>query len=189
LQPGARYRVRLRLNVIGYAVPAGHRLRVAISPTYWPFAWPSPRPVTLRVFGGSMVLPVRRPRPDDAAVAFGPPVTAEALPVEIIRPPSARRATDSLVEDTAWRLPDGLVYDLSSLTRWQQDPADPLSARIDCQRRIGLSRDAWSTVVEATGRLTASAETFHVETALTADANNQRIFERVWRFDIPRDLV
>ena len=30
-----------------YAVPAGHALRLALSPTYWPWIWPSPEPVTL----------------------------------------------------------------------------------------------------------------------------------------------
>jgi hypothetical protein len=175
--------------VVGYVVPAGHRLRVAISPTYWPFAWPSPRPVTLTVFGGSLELPVRRPRREDASVSFGPPVTAPPLPVEILRPATARRGVDSLVEDTAWRQPDGLTYDFSSLTRWWLDPADPLSARIECQRRIGVSRDGWSTLVEATGKLTSSAETFHVETGVLAHAGEERVFERAWRFDIPRDLV
>lgn len=39
LEPGRRYQVRIGLNSIAYAVPAGHRLRLAASPTYWPWLW------------------------------------------------------------------------------------------------------------------------------------------------------
>ena len=39
----------------------GHRLRLAVSPTYWPFAWPSPEIVTLRVSVGDREQP-RAPR-------------------------------------------------------------------------------------------------------------------------------
>jgi len=37
---------------------------IAVSPTYWPFAWPSPEPVTLTVLAGRITLPVRSPRPE-----------------------------------------------------------------------------------------------------------------------------
>ena len=60
LVPGRALPVDVPLNAIGYQVPAGHRLRLAVSPTYWPWAWPVPERVTLSVFtGGSAVdLPV-----------------------------------------------------------------------------------------------------------------------------------
>jgi predicted acyl esterase len=31
----------LQLNVIGQRLPAGHRLRLALSQAYWPIIWPS----------------------------------------------------------------------------------------------------------------------------------------------------
>ena len=43
LVPGEPTPVTLRLRSMGYAFPAGHRIRLALSPTYWPWAWPSPR--------------------------------------------------------------------------------------------------------------------------------------------------
>src|SRR5690606_36291469 len=62
LVPGERYTVTIPLNVIGYKLPAGHRWRVALSPTYWRHAWPSPRPVTLSLLSWThsyLHLPVR----------------------------------------------------------------------------------------------------------------------------------
>ena len=65
----------VRLDAIAYALPAGHRWRVAVSPTYWPWVWPSPEPVTLSLFTGGasrLTLPVRPPQPEDATLApFG----------------------------------------------------------------------------------------------------------------------
>ena len=34
--------VRIQLNDAGAVFPAGHRIRVALSTTYWPMIWPSP---------------------------------------------------------------------------------------------------------------------------------------------------
>ncbi len=45
--------VRVPLQSTAYAIPAGHRLRLAVSNTYWPWAWPSPEPATLTVHCGT----------------------------------------------------------------------------------------------------------------------------------------
>src|SRR5262249_61399472 len=58
LVPGQRYRVRIQLNDAGAAFPAGHRIRLALSTTYWPMIWPPPETATLTVFGGTLGLPV-----------------------------------------------------------------------------------------------------------------------------------
>ena len=49
LKPGQFYDVTVELNEIAETVPAGHRLRLAVSSNYWPIAWPSPEPVTLTI--------------------------------------------------------------------------------------------------------------------------------------------
>ena len=52
LIPGKKYKVAVKLDVLGQQIPKGHQLEVALSPTYWPQAWPSPKPVTLTVYPG-----------------------------------------------------------------------------------------------------------------------------------------
>src|SRR5699024_1539646 len=47
LVPGERYVVQVKLNGAAQQIPVAHRLRVATSTSYWPFAWPPPRPVRL----------------------------------------------------------------------------------------------------------------------------------------------
>ena len=55
------YDVQLECRVCAHRFAPGHRLRLALSPTYWPQAWPSPQTVTLTIaLGSSLVeLPVR----------------------------------------------------------------------------------------------------------------------------------
>ena len=65
LVPGWRYDVEVALNAIGERLPAGSRLRLAVSSAYWPQLWPSPEPVRLSLIAdGSSVLelPVARRR-------------------------------------------------------------------------------------------------------------------------------
>ena len=46
---GEPVRVCVRMQSTAYAVPAGHRIRLAVSNAYWPMIWPSPEPSTLTV--------------------------------------------------------------------------------------------------------------------------------------------
>ncbi|MBM4298371.1 MAG: CocE/NonD family hydrolase, partial [Deltaproteobacteria bacterium] len=41
LEPGKRYSIKVRLNDIAHAFPAGHKVRLALSTCYWPIAWPA----------------------------------------------------------------------------------------------------------------------------------------------------
>ena len=47
--PGRLERVNVALKAISYVMPPGHRLRVAVSTSYWPWAWPSPDIATVTV--------------------------------------------------------------------------------------------------------------------------------------------
>ena len=64
LKPGKAYTVRVQMNDIAHAFPAGHRIRLAISTCYWPLAWPAPEAATLTLTTGAstLTLPVRAPR-------------------------------------------------------------------------------------------------------------------------------
>ena len=62
LEPGKHYRMKIKLDDIAWRVPKGHRLRVAISTSYFPMMWPAPEPVTLTVYAGKsqLHLPLRK---------------------------------------------------------------------------------------------------------------------------------
>jgi len=204
LEPGRRYTVTVRLNAIAHALPAGHRWRVAVSPTYWPWAWPSPEPVTLSIFTGEasrLVLPVRPPRPDDATLPdFAPAEGSPPAAIEALHPasPAATVTRDvatgrvTLTEETAegYRLLDsGRAYDASSRTVFTIVEGQPLSASVRCEQSITVARGEWLTRVETRSTMSADATRFHLTNAVDAFEGSVRICAKSWTRTIPRDLV
>ena len=203
LEPGRRYEVRVPLDVMAYSVPAGHRLRFAVSPTYWPWAWPSPEPVRLTLFSGSVELPERPPRPDDADLSdFGEPEQSAKLEVEAVagspQGRSIRRelATGLVEQVFDWDLGGSQRFvdiDLGSSdtshTVYSIREGDPLSAEVRFHATSGMGRGDWSMRSEVTSAMTSDAEAFHVTTLLEVYERNARIFARTWTHRFPRDLV
>jgi predicted acyl esterase len=53
------------LDQIAYRIPAGHRLRIAVSTSYWPFIWPAPERATVSALMlGRLELPCRTMQAD-----------------------------------------------------------------------------------------------------------------------------
>ncbi|MEX2647791.1 MAG: CocE/NonD family hydrolase [Alphaproteobacteria bacterium] len=202
LEPGRRYRVTLRLNDCAYAFPAGHRVRLALSTTYWPIVWPSPEPATLSIPAGTgrLALPRRAPRKEDARLApFGLPECARERPYTVLRAPKrgrqvietdvATRATTlvSLRDRGCIRLDDiGLEHE-----GWGEDvhsivEGDPLSARTVTRRRVAYRRGDWSVRIETSMRLSATREAFRLLADLDAFEDEARVFTRSWDTAIPR---
>jgi uncharacterized protein len=203
LEPGRRSEVAVRLNAAAHRFPAGHRLRVGISPTYWPWLWPSPEPVTLTVVAGasSLELPVREPRASDEGLpAFGEPEAAAQLPVDEREPGSAtRRVERDFVTGEAVLtyefgggrrvLPSGV-----ELADWTRETftireGEPLSARVRCEERVELAREGVRAVVETDSEMWSDAESFHVLNRLRATENGEVVHEAERPFTVPRDHV
>ena len=206
LEPGRRYDVRLRLDAIAHVVPAGHRLRVAISTAYWPWTWPSPEPVTLTLHGGGasrLVLPVRPTRPEDAALAaFGPPEWAAPLQVDVLRAGQTRRthvhdlATGAHELRFEWdvgghrRLAEsGIEMDDTHVTTYRIVDGDPLSASVRVQCSSALGRGDWRVRVETDSLMTSTASEFLVTHRLDAFEGDARVRSRSWTLAFPRDGV
>jgi uncharacterized protein len=205
LEPGKAYTVTIPMDVNAYRLPAGHRWRLALSPTYWPMAWPSPEVATLTLYAGaasSLRLPLRPGREEDAALpSFGPPESSEAIAHKRIESPSRNRfivrdvAQGSLeirdLIDSGRTLLIGRNLEMygSNDDVYTIVEDDPLSARIRCNRITGLRRGAWHVRIETSSTMSAGAEQFHVSNVLDAYEGNTRVFTRTWHIQIPRQLV
>jgi putative CocE/NonD family hydrolase len=178
LVPGQRYTVSIKLNDAGSVVPAGHRLRVALSTTYWPMIWPSPEAATVTVFGGTLDLPVRPPRTADALLPpFGKPETAAPEQPRTIRPGLVR--IDRL----------GLELGSQGRFRCELDGDDPLTAVVEMHQTQTISRDAWRTRIETLMRMSCTADSFVLRASLEAWEGDRRICDRHWDYRIPRDFA
>jgi uncharacterized protein len=199
LVPGARTRAGVRLDAIGRAIPPGHRLRVSVSPTGWPRAWPSPEPVTLTVVAGAsyLELPVRLSRETDIRLpAFAEAEGSEPLPLVQLADNlglSCHRhggRTELTAERThGYRLPDGLEYHGHVANTFSIVEDEPLSASAHSEHEIAIARGAWRTRVRARAQLTCDATTFAVQTDLAASEDDETVLTRDWSFKIPRDHV
>ena len=194
LIPGEPVDVTISMKSAGYAVPAGHRLRLAISTSYWPWLWPSPEPVTLSIFtGGASVLrvPVRAPQaPDGDLPEFGP--AEQAPPLEVTwqraRNPTQTVHVDPASGETRYLLmrdfsgvrthPNGLTYgDYDPVTLTVRE-GDPLSARVIVQRHIEQRRGDWCVRIELRSEMTADAVDYLISTSIDAYEGDTRVHSR-----------
>jgi hypothetical protein len=204
LEPGRRYAVRLRLNDIAHAFPPGHRIRLALSTTYWPIAWPSPEAATVIVStaGSRLLLPVRRPRDDDARLLPFP--DAESAPPEtrtVLRPGGFERtfaydvASDAMtytsIADSGVQRIDAIGLELEEVARkvYRIGRDDPLSADNFIHWTTRRARGDWEVRVETRTRMRATRADFLIEAELDAYEAERRVFSRNWHAKIPRDLV
>jgi hypothetical protein len=204
LEPGRPYTVSFPLKAVGQTIAAGNRIRLALSPTYWPYAWPSPVAACLTVHtsGESFLeLPVRSARSDEGELrAFDPPETAP--PLENVAA-AAGAGNRSISYDAATgsyaisvglgfdslTLADGLTYSERGGDTFSIVEGDPLSARADSAWNIALGRGEWQTRVETQSTLSGDARCFRLTNRLDAYEGNVRVFGKTWTKVIPRDNV
>ena len=94
LIPGKPYDVKVALNHVGYVVPVGHRLRLSLSSSYWPMAWPSPEPthISIDTEGSQLNLPTRSSDAIDAKLTeFGSTKTGEPISTTQLRKVEQKR--------------------------------------------------------------------------------------------------
>jgi uncharacterized protein len=178
LQPGRRYRVRIRLNDAGSVFPAGHRIRLALSTNYWPMVWPSREVATVTIFAGTLDLPVRSPRAADARLPPLPePETAAPEPTTAVRPGVVR--IDRI----------GLELGLDGNFQCHVAAEDPLSAVTEMRYTQTVARAGWRTRTDTSMRMSCTHGTFELRAAMRAWEGNEEVCRRGWDRSIPRDFV
>ena len=210
LTPGEWHRIRLQLNDVAHAFPAGHRFRLALSTSYWPIAWPSREAVVLSVRTGSgyLELPVRPPQASDAhLLPFAPAFAAPGTVHKKLRHRPMRRSIemDLASNELVYTLRSdggdldgaalvhieeiGLDLGYSLLKRYRIIETDPLSAQAEFAQTALLRRDHWTVRLSCTTRLTATAEMFQFSGELVAHEGDVEVAHRDWVLAIPRGLL
>ncbi|MDE2136735.1 MAG: CocE/NonD family hydrolase [Gammaproteobacteria bacterium] len=181
LVPGERYRVRIRLNDAGSILPAGHRIRLAISTAYWPMIWPSPQRAVVSILAGTLELPQRAPNGADAGLApFAEPETASPE-----KPAISHRDGTRLERIERLDLELGTRYE----SEFHVGDDDPLSAVAELRNTQTLSRNEWQIRIETRLRLAATRDAFLLQANLRAWEGTTEVCRRDWDTSIPRDLL
>ncbi|MFN5999457.1 MAG: CocE/NonD family hydrolase [Paracoccaceae bacterium] len=198
--PGREVEVRFALDQMGYRLAAGHRVRLALSTTYWPFVWPSPEAATLTLTGGSLTLPVHKgadsgewtPPPAEHAAPWAHKVIREGRSRRFVERDMIRGTQTLVVEEDGGdreNLTHGLVSGESLTERWEIHPDDPLSARATHVWEQRLSRGSWAVRTEASAEMTATATHLRMQARLTAWEGEVVVFERHWDEEVERQFV
>ena len=197
--PGEVVEVSFALDQMAYRLAPGHRLRLALSNSYWPFVWPSPEAGCLTVTGGSLTLPVHA----GSGAEWDPPPAEHAAPWKhrVIRAGKTRRfieqdqitgAVALVVQDDlgdAENLTHGLCTGESMTERWEIHPDDPLTAFARHTWEQRLSRGDWSVRTVAEAEMTGTATHLRMTATLRAWEGEALIFERTWDDSVPRRFV
>ena len=200
LEPGREVTVRMPLDGIAHAFAPGHRIRLAISNTYWPMVWPEATPARLTVStaGSRLELPTRRPRQGEARAPFLPPEGAAPMPLVSLRPPSGSRrvrvdrrtgehVTTVREDEGAVRDASGLYQSVRGTEEYRMREGEPLSAVARTTREAIFARGPWRTRITVESRQTATASHFRLETTLRAFEGDMEVFARRWDQRIRRE--
>ncbi len=205
LELGQRYTVSVQLNGLAQTLPPGHRLRVAISTSYWPLAWPPPEPVRLSVFTqeSRLMLPVR-PTAESDEVSLRPFDEPEGAPPVSV--------TQLRAGDERWSVSRDLVTYRSALEVGKDLGVvrfDDIDLEVDrkvseCYTCVGndfgsvdgetkwvmgFSRGDWKAETVSYTMLTSTTTDFQLHATLDAYENDRRVFSRNWYCTIPRDHI
>jgi putative CocE/NonD family hydrolase len=198
LIPGKDYTVSVSLDHTAYRVPAGHRLCVAISSSYWPLIWPSPETATLGITQGAIEIPVRASG-DKNEWVFPPPDADTPWAVNTLRPEThirrsevdhATGAVHLIVEDDFGKVEDadhGLITGSVARERWSIHPDDPLSARGVLHWSDEIERGNWKIRSETYSEMWSDEKTFFLKARTEAFEGDILIYERDIFDQIPRD--
>mgnify|MGYP006278754431 CR=1 FL=1 len=204
LEPGGVEHVRVTLNNIAQRFPKGHRIRLAVSSSYWPLAWPSPRPARLTIHPAEsrLTLPVRPLRSEDARLrAFGPPQMAEAPQTTLLAPPEKRwnveldlgsnRVMLNVVNNEARIRHDahGLEIRRDARESYSYVNNDYATVRGEVEQVRSFRRGTWRVETVTRTTLTSTEESFLIRATLDAYEGDARVFAKSWDEEVPRDLV
>ena len=191
------YDVSLNLDQASYHLPAGHRLRLAISGSYWPFCWPEGEEVPLTISGGTLSLPwldLDKAVPID----FDPPVEMEERAYQQLKTGNERkewredsasgRQTLEISGDHGRRLDTetGLITESAVSERWEITPTDPASAQVEITWTRSLGRGDWEVSSKVVTQMRGEADAFVVHQHVEAFEGTQKVFDRQYSDTIPR---
>ncbi|WP_200416012.1 CocE/NonD family hydrolase [Virgibacillus salexigens] len=204
LIPGEKYQVSVQLDAIGQHIPIGHRLELAVSPAYWPSAWPSPKAVTLTLHTGEdtkLSLPIRKAQSNDEQVRFENPEIAQVMEKKVLRMEERSRKVSHDTVTGAWKLEDysdegerklvtnGLEYGSKNKNTYTIKENDPLSATASCEWELKVGRGDWQTKLVTFSEMTSDEANFYLTNTMSAFENGEKIFSKTWNKEIKRNYM
>ncbi len=197
--------MEVQLNDVAQRIPAGHRLRIAVSTQAWPLVWPASQKMTLELLTGKSVLTLpllesekindlKTAQPDTAAIPL-PLAMTWKRPVKrerkITRDAAGGKVSRVyLKDDGAYRIQEhGMEISALGTLTYTTEGEDPLTAVAEYSYQISQARDDWKVTVECDIRVTADADNFYLSGEYRAIEDEQIIKRRSVNMPIERKHV
>ncbi len=197
LTPDETVEVTLALDETAYHLPKGHRLRLAVAGSYWPYAWPEPELATLTIESGRLGLPVRDPSQGDEWT-FPPPVSAPPRRTRVLRDgqdektrqvdPQTGRITLTISSDRG-RIEDletGIITENAMREVWTVDPANPADAEAQITWQRSFGRGDWRVSTRAETGMVGHHDHFEIMQRLVAREGDETVFDQAWVHRVAR---
>lgn len=202
VEVGKCYRVKVRLNDIGHRFASGHKLRIAVSNSMWPMAWPTPDRSQLKLHLENCFVCLPQANVPDCIASCptikpAPPLDTSGFTVaeEGLNKRTIEHDLSSGVKAlTIHKTFGNSQIKSANLTssgftedRFEILDDDPLSAKAQYKFSFGYMRDGWDVVT--TGNLTMQCDydNFYIKGEVNALHNNEEVFTRNWDETIKRD--
>jgi putative CocE/NonD family hydrolase len=203
MTPGVAESVEIELNECGYRFMRGHKMRVAISTSYWPMIMPPPEIViatirlgpdsviTLPVRGGVDVHTMEPPKDKNPLVEYRQ-VSKELRRRWVERNFQTGESHYRVIDDTGEiEVPDhGMISRHLHDERWTIAADNPLSHRSLSRYICWMQRGDWSIRTESESEMRCDADNFYVKATVRAYEGEELVNEREWEeITIARDNI
>ncbi|HCW35083.1 MAG TPA: peptidase S15, partial [Staphylococcus sp.] len=182
--------------------PAGHKIEVSISPTYWPQIWPSKEVANIKVDleYSQLILPLIDHFEE---VQLDYPLSETAQPLEKIihREGSRTRDVTKRLTTNEWELRDysdeglrtlkdsHITYGTENLNIYTIKEDDPLSAKVQCDWKVIVKDDDIDTEVETFSTMTCDEDYYYLYNKVVAYNEGEQCFSKTWKKKIERDFT
>ncbi len=204
LVPGRRYQIRVTLNGMAHAFPPGHRIRLSISTSYWPLAWPRPARYSCPCSPGRAFSTCRSARSGlpanrtsarsasrrDAARRNHPDPAAQGE-MDGLRDMVGYESALEVIKDLGVSRLEDIDLDIARRAEevygWTGD--DFTSVFGDVEWTMRFVRGGWDVSTVSRTKLTSTETDFLLHAELDAYEGDLRVHSRNWTITIPRDQL
>ncbi|WP_218062933.1 CocE/NonD family hydrolase [Arthrobacter sp. SDTb3-6] len=205
-QVGEWIDAELEMTAISWTIPVGHKLRVALSTTYWPWLWPHAEQGTLILDPNASDLHLGHLDPAalvEPGPSFDEPV--QGAPLAVVAEPKSSTIPEREVryepDSDTWVLtvdpkyggyrvyPDGMRYGEQAVEKYTISGNDPLSAVAESNWLIEMDRDDWHVKIDTQSRISATATHFNLSNRVTTYLNGSVHFDKTFEKEIERTSV
>jgi len=193
--------VKISLQNCCYLFKKGHKIRIAISTSYWPLVWPTSEDAELQILldNSFFLLPERKIDHAEQSCSFLEKVSypEDAVTEVLNNPPIKRWREDTEDQHTVaycWHQPffnilikeTGLEfgYETKATNIIQVHDRCKAASRIDHIKKF--KHKQWTAEIHSYAELCSTDVSFFIKGQVEVYENDRKIFNRSWDYDVPR---